>query len=84
MNITLKPEYEQFIQTQLATGRYTAIDDLISEALALLIQREQRLSELRQKIAVGTEQIRNGQVTDGEEVFAKLQEKLDRLSQSEP
>lgn len=83
MDITLKPEFEQFIQTQLATGRYTTLDDLVSDALALLVQREQRLDELRQKIAVGTEQIRSGQVTDGEAVFARLQEKLDRVSQSE-
>lgn len=80
MNITLKPEYEQFIQTQLAAGRYAAIDDLISEALLLLMQREQQLADLRQKIAVGTEQILHGQVTDGETVFNQLQEKLDRLS----
>ena len=28
MNITLKPEFEQFIQAQLAAGRYTTLDDL--------------------------------------------------------
>lgn len=82
MNITLKPEFEQFIQTQLAAGRYTTLDDLVGEALALLVQREQRLDELRHKIAVGTEQIRNGQVTDGEAVFLQLQDKLDRMTQS--
>ena len=46
------------------------------------MQREQRLDELSRKIAVGTEQVRNGQVTDGEAVFAQLQEKLDRMTQS--
>ena len=54
----------------------------MSEALALLVQREQRLAELQHKIAIGTEQVRNGQVTDGEAVFAQLQEKLDRMTQS--
>ena len=82
MNITLKPEFEQFIQAQLAAGRYTTLDDLVSEALALLVQREQRLAELQHKIAIGTEQVRNGQVTYGEAVFAQLQEKLDRMTQS--
>ena len=82
MNITLKPEFEQFIQDQLAAGRYTTLDDLVGEALALLVQREQRLDELSRKIAVGTVQVRNGQVTDGEAVFAQLQEKLDRMTQS--
>ena len=71
MNITLKPEYEQFIQAQLSTGRYTAVDDLISAALALLMQREQQSSDLCQKIAVETEQILDGQVIDGETVFAQ-------------
>jgi hypothetical protein len=37
-----------------------------------LQEREQRLEELRQKIAVGTEQIAAGQGTDGEAVFASF------------
>ena len=78
MKIALKPEYEAFIQDQLASGRYAALDDLIGEAILLLMQREQHLAELRQKIVVGTEQIRNRQVTDGETVFAQLQAKLDK------
>jgi antitoxin ParD1/3/4 len=83
MNIVLKPEYEQFIQAQLALGRYVTIDELIGEALALFIEREQKIVELRHKIAVGTEQIRNGQVKDGETIFAQLQQKLDRQTQGE-
>ncbi len=40
--------------------------------------QEKRLEELRQKIAVGTEQINQGKITDGEIVFAQIQEKLQR------
>ncbi|MEH2209789.1 type II toxin-antitoxin system ParD family antitoxin [Nostoc sp.] len=76
MYIQIKPELEKFIQAQLASGRFTNADDVINEAFKLLQEREQRLEELRQKIAVGTEQIAKGQVTDGEVVFAKLQEKI--------
>jgi antitoxin ParD1/3/4 len=76
MYIQIKPELEQFIQAQLASGRFTSADDVINEAFKLLQEREQRLEELRQKIAVGTEQIAAGQVTDGEVVFARLQEKI--------
>ena len=83
MNITLKPEFEQFIQAQLAAGRYTTLDELVGEALALLVQQEQRLDELRHKIALGTEQIRNGQLTDGEVVFSRLQEKLGHMTQAD-
>jgi antitoxin ParD1/3/4 len=76
MNIQLKPEYEQFIQAQMANGRFTNVDDVINEAFKLLEERERRFLELRQKIAVGTEQIAQGKVTDGEVVFARLQEKI--------
>jgi antitoxin ParD1/3/4 len=76
MYIQIKPELEQFIQAQLASGRFTNADDVINEAFKLLQEREQRLEELRQKISVGTEQIAKEQVTDGEVVFARLQEKI--------
>ncbi|MDM9585373.1 MULTISPECIES: type II toxin-antitoxin system ParD family antitoxin [unclassified Nostoc] len=81
MYIQIKPELEQFIQAQVASGRFTNADDVINEAFKLLQEREQRLEELRQKISVGTEQIAQGQVTDGEVVFARLQEKIRLISE---
>lgn len=81
MYIEIKPELEQFIQAQLATGRFTSADDVINEAFKLLQEREQRIEELRQKIAVGTEQIAKGQVTDGEVVFAKFQQKIHQITE---
>ncbi|MEG3991367.1 type II toxin-antitoxin system ParD family antitoxin [Microcoleus sp. S28C3] len=82
MNIVLKPEYEEFIRAQIQSGKYGSAEELIGEAIALLRERKQRIEELRQKIAVGTAQIAKGQVTDGELVFAKIQEKIDRREQS--
>lgn len=81
MNISLKPEHEQFIQSQIQNGRFTNADEVISEAFKLL-EQECRLQELRQKIAIGTQQIASGQVTDGEIVFARLQEKINRIAES--
>jgi antitoxin ParD1/3/4 len=81
MNIELKPEHEQFVQTQLLKGRYVTADELISAAFTLLSEQEQRLEALRQQIATGTEQIQQGKVVDGETVFAKLQEKINQMSQ---
>jgi antitoxin ParD1/3/4 len=83
MNIVLKPEYEQFVQKQLEKGQYTTVDELIGAAFALLSEQEQRLEELRQQIAVGTEQIQQGKVVDGEAVFDRLQKKISQMSQSE-
>ncbi len=72
MNISLKPEHERFIQSQIETGKYTSPDEVINEAFKVLAEREHHLKELRQQIAIGTEQIANGKVTDGEIVFARL------------
>ena len=83
MNITLSSDQQAFVQSQIETGHYSSVEDLISEALVLLASRQQKLAELRQQIAVGTEQIRNGQVTNGEEVFDRLQVKISSLSQPE-
>lgn len=82
MNIALKPEYEEFIRSQIQSGKYGSAEEVIGEAIALLREREQHLEELRQKIAVGTAQIANKQVTDGEIVLARLQEKIDKMQQS--
>ncbi|MGL6338729.1 MAG: type II toxin-antitoxin system ParD family antitoxin [Waterburya sp.] len=79
MNIQLKPEQEKFIQDKIASGEYSNADDVITEAFKLLEIREKKLKELQTKIAVGTEQIANGQLTDGEQVFARLQEKINRV-----
>ncbi|MEM9925904.1 MAG: type II toxin-antitoxin system ParD family antitoxin [Cyanobacteria bacterium P01_D01_bin.50] len=81
MNIEIKPEHEKFIQEQIATGRFLSADDVINEAFKLLEEQERRLEELRNKIAVGTEQIEQGRVTDGEIVFARLQEKISKIAE---
>jgi antitoxin ParD1/3/4 len=82
VDISLKPEQEQFILTQINSGRYLNVDEAISDAIRLLENREQRIQELQHEIAIGTEQIAKGQVTDGELVFARLQEKIDRIAES--
>jgi antitoxin ParD1/3/4 len=81
MNIQLKPEQEKFIQDKIASGEYSNADDVITEAFKLLKIRERKLKELQAKIAVGTEQIANGQLTDGEQVFDRLQEKINRVKE---
>ena len=82
MNITLRPEQQEFLQTQLESGAYVNPDDLINEAIALFAAKHQKLGELKQMIAIGTEQIQRGEVTDGEEVFDRLQAKYGFSSES--
>ena len=83
MNLSLTPELERAIVEKVKSGRYQSLDEVVLEGLRLLEERdraldEQRLEELRQKIAVGKEQIAQGQVTDGEIVFERLRTKIQR------
>ncbi|NEO57304.1 MAG: hypothetical protein F6K54_32075 [Okeania sp. SIO3B5] len=49
MNITLSPEQEKFIQSQIAKGRYTNIQQAVDEALKLLEKQEITPTELEEK-----------------------------------
>jgi antitoxin ParD1/3/4 len=80
VNIQLKSEQEQFIRSQIDRGEYQTAEDVISEAFKLLEARANKIEELRQKIAVGTQEIANGQMTDGEAVFERLQAKIAQIA----
>ena len=80
MNIQLKSGQEQFIRSQIDRGEYETVEEVISEAFKLLESKTNKMEELRQKIAVGTAEIANGQITDGEVVFERLQAKIDRIA----
>jgi antitoxin ParD1/3/4 len=82
VNIELKSEQEQFIRSQIESGEYQTADDVISEAFKLLAARSDRIEQLRQKIAVGTAEIANGQITDGELVFERLQAKIELIGRN--
>lgn len=42
MNITLNPELEQLINSQLATGNYNSVEDLLKDALLNLADKQNR------------------------------------------
>ncbi|MBD2439618.1 type II toxin-antitoxin system ParD family antitoxin [Nostoc sp. FACHB-110] len=80
MNIQLQAEYEQFIQTRIATGRYENAEDVIVKALKLLEEWENGYQEweeeTQQKLAAGLASIEHGDVLDSQVVMARLEEKL--------
>jgi antitoxin ParD1/3/4 len=86
MQIAVKADQEKYILEKLQEGKYKNIDELLSVAFQLLEQhdeKEKQLIELRQKIAEGTEQLRQGEVIEGELVFQQLQERLKQMEQSQ-
>jgi antitoxin ParD1/3/4 len=88
ITISLSQDLEKFIEAQIERGIYSSADEVVTEALKLLEEQQRKFREegieiLRQKLASGTEQINQGRVTDGETVFAQLQDKIRRISDSQ-
>lgn len=79
MTVTLTSEQEQFIAEQLKGGHYRSAADVVAQSLGMLRAQEEFIrenaAELKEKIAVGIEQIRRGEVLDGGKVFERLIEK---------
>ncbi|MEA5470810.1 ribbon-helix-helix domain-containing protein [Spirulina sp. 06S082] len=81
MKISLKPEQQALIQEKLDRQQYTTADEIISEALQLLEERdrdrERWLADVREKVAEGKAELKRGEGLNGEEVFAELLAELD-------
>ena len=80
MSITLKPEQEQLIQAKVKTGKYNNVDEVITEALQLLEERDKHyqkwIEETRQKVAVGLAQLDGGEGIEVQTVINNLKEKV--------
>ncbi|BBD63578.1 hypothetical protein NIES2109_64530 (plasmid) [Nostoc sp. HK-01] len=87
MNIQLKPELEQIIEAQIATGRYSNPEEVISKALKLLLEWEQGyqqwVEETRQKVEVAIEQLDRGEGIEGEVVIERLRSRLRQARETE-
>lgn len=83
MNISLTPELEQFIQSQVASGKYTSTEEVLIAGIKLLEEREHiykgRFEELRREIMIGVEASERGEVIDAELVFAELEEDIRQI-----
>jgi antitoxin ParD1/3/4 len=82
MTITLTPELERFIAEQVQSGHFHSAEDVVTQGLGMLRAQEAFIethtAELREKIAVGLDQIKKGQVVDGRTAMQNLREKLRR------
>ncbi|MGK7929552.1 MAG: type II toxin-antitoxin system ParD family antitoxin [Spirulina sp.] len=83
MNIVLTPYLAEFVREKVNTHQYESPLEVIGEALRLLDQRDRdrrsRLSELQAKIQEGIDSSDRGELSDGEEVFAELEEDIRRI-----
>jgi antitoxin ParD1/3/4 len=83
MNVPLTSELEQLVKDKVDSGKYHSISEVIGEALRLLEERdriqEQRLIELKAKIREGIEELDRGEGIDSEDVFAEIEEEIQRI-----
>jgi antitoxin ParD1/3/4 len=80
MTITLKPEQVQFIQEQVALGRFQSADAVLAQALALLAAQSQDYEawadEVGQQVDAANQEAQQGAVLPLETVMAQLQDKF--------
>jgi putative addiction module CopG family antidote len=60
----LPEDLEQFVEQELASGKYASRDELVTEAVRLLRERERRLKGLREKILPALERLDRGEYTE--------------------
>jgi len=76
MNVRLTPQQEEFVNKQVKAGRYLSASEVIREGLRLLADEENWKAEVRSRINIGLEQVRNGQVVEGEAAVKRVLENL--------
>ena len=57
----LPADLAEFVQQELQSGKYTSEDELVSEALRLLRERERRIDDLREEILPALERLDRGE-----------------------
>jgi len=76
MEISLSPELERLIRAKVESGKYASPGDVVGEALRLLhardLSRQERLAELKRRIAIGVDEAERGDTVDAEEFFDQL------------
>lgn len=87
MNITLKPEQEQFIQSQIERGIFANPEQAIEAALRLLEEQsksyEQWVEATREKIDVGLAQLERGEKFPLEVAFERLERNVTKLREGQ-
>jgi len=68
MNVSISSPLEQFVQEQVKIGFYNSASEVVRAGLRLLI-KQQVQQNLDRAIAIGLEQVKNGQVKEMNDEF---------------
>jgi antitoxin ParD1/3/4 len=80
MQISLKPERQKFIQEQIASGKFTEVEEVVDIALQILEKLNadyaQWIEETREKVDVAIAELERGEGLDGETFVMEILEKF--------
>jgi antitoxin ParD1/3/4 len=76
MNVDIPNDLGQFVRQLIADGVVANENEALVEGLRLLQSREQ----LRRAVNLGIEQLDRGEGLDGEEVFDRLERRIDEVA----
>lgn len=68
MSYVLSPQLTEFVQAQVASGRYTSEEQVLSAALTLLAERERIVAAVKE----GLEDVREGRTQDWDTADAEF------------
>ena len=83
MNISLPREQLEWIEAEVAAGRFDSIDDAVAAAVGeLMALGREDLAWARPYVEQARASVARGDVLSGEDFFKRLQSKLDLLRSS--
>ena len=87
MNLPLPPDLQQFADRQIASGKYTSLDEMMLAGLRMLAEQEQiyqgRFEELRREVLLGVLEAERGELLDATSEIEAIRQRLrDRHAES--
>ena len=80
MNITLTPEQQKWLETEVAAGHFDSIDDAVAAAVAgLMTLSGDDLAWAKPYVEQARASVARGNVISGDEFFKRLVRKLETL-----
>lgn len=78
MTIELTPEQKQYVEQQIATGRYTSESELVQHALEVLQRRDEQIAQIQEGYQQGLADLAAGRSTtiDSPEAAKAFGEKI--------
>lgn len=80
MNLPLPPDLQQFADRQIASGKYTSLDEMMLAGLRVLAEQEQiyqgRFEELRREVLLGVLEAEQGELLDAASEIEGIRQRL--------